>query len=304
MSNKRVFYATQAVLLGDAGATLGVSDVLKGVQSVGVDTILSQRNIKDLGKPTPITILEDKPQVDATIERYITSSSDIIFPSSGGHLLDNATHAKEYDMLLLVGEDARDQVDTSGASTQAELKLSYMQVGDVSYTFSVDDPVRETISFIGHHKQWSTTRTFSSTGQLGFTHSGSLPKRTEYNTSSSVMPTEVQGTIQNIDISVSFGRREVMDLGKRQGVSSISETNRYKLLELPLLCNTNISTIVKDKDFNGDITAQSFSNTPQSRQIKIVLTWRDGSNVTFDLGSENYLINAERRNNDTDGGND
>ena len=65
----------------------------------------------------------------------------------------------------------------------------------------------------------------------------------------------------------------------------------------------HISTIVKDKDFNGDITAQSFSNTPQSRQIKIVLTWRDGSNVTFDLGSENYLTNAERRNNDTGGGN-
>ena len=81
MSNKRVFYATQAVLLGDAGATLGASDVLKGVQSVGVDTTIPQRNIRDLGKPSPISILEDKPFVDVNIERFIGSLSDVIFQS-------------------------------------------------------------------------------------------------------------------------------------------------------------------------------------------------------------------------------
>ena len=302
MSNKRVFYATQAVLLGDAGARLGASDVLKGVHSVGVDSTIPQRNIRDLGKPSPISILEDKPFVDVNIERFIGSVSDVIFPSSGGHLLDNATHAKEYDMLLLVGEDARDQIDTSGASTQSELKLSYMQISSVTYSFNVDGPVMETISFEGHNKEWSTTRTFSSTGQLGFTHSGDVAKRIDYNTSSSIMPSEVQGTIQSIDLIVNLSRREVLDLGKRQGASSASETNKYKLLDVPVTVQTTISPIIKEKHFSSDLTAQSFSNAPASKQIKVVLTF-GGSNLTFDLGSENYLTKVDRRGADTDGGN-
>ena len=48
MSNKRIFYATQAVLLGTAGSTLGSSHVLKGVQSAGVNTEVDRRAIMDL----------------------------------------------------------------------------------------------------------------------------------------------------------------------------------------------------------------------------------------------------------------
>lgn len=302
MSNKRVFYATQAVLLGDSGATLGASHVLKGVQSVGVNTSIPRRDIRDLGKPSPSATLESTPEVEATIERFIGSVTDVIFPSSGGNLLANAVHAKEYDMLLLVGEEAREQVDTSGASTQAELKLSYLQVSSVSYTFSVDGPVTESIGFSGHNKEWSTTRTFSSTGQLGFTHSGDLAKRSDYNTSSSIVPSEVQGTIQEITISLSLDRRQILDLGKRQGASSMSQSNQYKLLNVPVAVTTEIKTVVKEKDFSGDIDVQSFSNAPASKQIKVVLTL-SGSNLTFDMGSENYLTDVQRSGGDAGGGN-
>ena len=302
MSNKRVFYATQAVLLGDAGSTLGASDVLKGVQSIGVDTSIERRSIKDLGKPSPIATLEDRPFLGVNIERFIGSVSDVIFQSSGGNLLADAVHAKEYDMLLLVGEDGRDQIDTVLASTQSELKLSYMQISSVTYSFNVDGPVIETISFEGHNKEWSTTRTFSSTGELGFTHSGDVAKRSDYNTSSSIMPSEVQGTIQSIDLTINLSRRELGDLGKRQGVSAMSETNKYKLLDLPVTVASTITTIIKEKDFNSDLTAQSFTNAPASKQIKVVLTL-GGSNLTFDLGSENYLTKVDRRGADTGGGN-
>ena len=302
MSNKRVFYATQAVLLDSAGTALGASDVIKGVQSVGINTTIDHRTIRDLGKPSPISILEGKPEVEASVERIIASVNDVIFPSSGGDLLADATHAKEYDMLLLVGEEAREQIATSGASTQAELKLSYLQVSSVSYNFEVNGPFTESISFVGHNKEWSTTRTFSSTGQLGFTHSGDVAKRIDYNTSSSIMPSEVQGTIQSIDLIVNLSRREVLDLGKRQGASSASETNKYKLLDVPVTVQTTISTIIKEKHFSSDLTAQSFSNAPASKQIKVVLTF-GGSNLTFDLGSENYLTKVDRRGADTDGGN-
>ena len=177
-----------------------------------------------------------------------------------------------------------------------------MQISSVTYSFNVDGPVMETISFEGHNKEWSTTRTFSSTGQLGFTHSGDVAKRIDYNTSSSIMPSEVQGTIQSIDLIVNLSRREVLDLGKRQGASSASETNKYKLLDVPVTVQTTISTIIKEKHFSSDLTAQSFSNAPASKQIKVVLTF-GGSNLTFDLGSENYLTKVDRRGADTGGGN-
>ena len=301
MTNKRVFYATQAVLLDTAGTALGASDVIKGVQPVGINTTIDHRTIRDLGNPSPISILEGKPQVEASVERIIASVNDVIFPSSGGDLLADATHAKEYDMLLLVGEEAREQIDTSGASTQAELKLSYLQVSSVSYNFEVNGPFTESISFVGHNKEWSTTRTFSSTGQLGFTHSGDVARRSDYNTSSSVMPSEVEGTIQGVSISFSLDRREVLDLGKRQGVSSVSDSNKYKLLNIPVEIQTDITTVVKEKDFSGDITAQSFTNAPASKQLKIVLTI-GGSNLTFDMGSENYLNDVSRSGGEAGGG--
>jgi len=188
------------------------------------------------------------------------------------------------------------------ATTQAELSLSYLQISSVSYEFNVSGPVSESITFTGHNKSWSTTRTFSSTGELGFTHSANISRREDYSISSSVIPSEVQGALQNVNISFDLSRREIGDLGKRQGVSSASEVNKYKLLNLPIEVTTTFKTIVAAKDFTGDINAQSFSNTPSSEQIKVVLN-ADGSDITFDVGSENALEDISRSGGDSDGGN-
>ena len=297
MSNKRIFYATQAVLLGTAGSTLGSSHVLKGVQSAGVNTAIDRRAIMDLGKPSPIAALESKPTVEASITKMITSKSDIIFPSAGGNLLADASHGVEYDMLLLVGEDPREQIDTQSAVTQAELKLSYLQISSVSYNFSVDGPITEEIGFAGHNKEWSTTRTFSSTGELGFTHSGDVPRRDNYSTSSSVIPSEALGTIQSISVSFSLDRRQIYDLGKRQGPTG----NQHKLLNVPIQVSTEITTVVKDQDFSNDIDAQSFTNVPASEQIKIVAALGSDT-LTLDMGSENYLESVSRSGGDAGGG--
>jgi len=302
MSNKRVFYATQAVLLGAAGSTLGASSVVKGVQSVGINTSVEKRLIKDLGKPDPISILESKPTVEVSLERIIASTSDIIFPSSGGDLLADATHATEYDVLLLVGQESGDQIDTLSASTQAELSLTYLQISSVSYEFNIDGPVSESITFTGHNKDWSTIRTFASTGELGYPHDANVSKREDYSVASSVIPSEVQGALQSISISFDLSRREILDLGKRQGVSSASQANRYKLLDLPVEITTTLNTVVAAKDFSGDINAQSFTNTPSSEQIKVVLN-ANGSNITFDMGSGNALGDVSRSGGDAGGGN-
>jgi len=294
MSNKRIFYATQAVILN--------SVLVEGVQSVGVNTSVGKRLIKDLGKADPISILESKPTVEVSLERIIASASDIIFPSSGGDLLADATHAAEYDMLLLVGEESRDQIDTLNASTQAELSLTYLQISSVSYEFNVSGPVSESITFTGHNKDWSTTRTFASTGELGYTHSANVSKREDYSIASSIIPSEVQGALQSISISFDLSRREILDLGKRQGVSSVAEVNQYKLLDLPVEITTTLDTVVAVKDFSSNINAQSFTNTPSSEQIKVVLN-AAGSNITFDMGSENALEDISRSGGDAGGGN-
>ena len=199
-------------------------------------------------------------------------------------------------------EEAREQIDTSGATTQAELKLSYLQIASVSYSISVDSPVSESISFTGHNKEWSTARTFSSTGELGYTHSGNLARRQDYSTSSSVIPSEVQGTMQNITVSFDISRREILDLGKRQGVSTPSQVNQYKLLNVPVEVTTEINTVVAEKDFSSDIDAQSFSNAPANKEIKAVVSI-GGTNTIFNMGTENYLADVNRSGGDSGGGN-
>ena len=85
-------------------------------------------------------------------------------------------------------------------------------------------------------------------------------------------------------------------------MSSVSETNQYKLLNVPIKVSTQINTVVKDKDFSSDIDVQSFSNVPASEQIKIV-SKLGSATLTLNMGSENYLESVERSGGDTDGGN-
>jgi hypothetical protein len=330
MSDKRIFYATQAVLL--AGSTIPVipwvaANVVKGVQSVGVNTSIGKRLIRDLGVTDPFAILEDKPTVEVSLDRIIASTSDIIFPSSGGDLL--ASHASEYDILLLVGEESKDQIDTLSATTQAELSLSYLQISSVSYEFNVSGPVSESITFTGHNKNWVPNAdrfTFSvqgphhgplnpqpghgPVGELGFPHSANISKREHYSISSSIIPSEVQGALQSINISFDLSRREIGDLGKRQGAGPLrvgaSEGNKYKLLNLPVEVTTTLTTIIAAKDFTGDISAQSFSNTPSSAQIRVVLNtdpFTSVGEITFDMGSKNALEDVSRSGGDSAGGN-
>lgn len=173
-NNKRVFYATQAVAVGDMGAT-GVVDswqpgdstfdgagkiiIAHGLQSIGVTTNFNLEQIFELGQLSLYENYEEVPEIEVTFEKVLDGYSlmyhlgtvDATSPTLTGR--GNA----RADVRMAVGFDTKDYMAAGvGQSGVAELYCSGMYVSSVSYTLGTDGNFTESTTFVGNDKQWLT----------------------------------------------------------------------------------------------------------------------------------------------------
>lgn len=174
-TNRRVFYATQAVAVGDIGAT-GVIDswepatggtdfigdgnvmIAHGLQSIGVTTNFNLEQIFELGQLSLYENYEEVPEIEVTFEKVLDGYSlmyhlgtvDATAPTLTGR--GNA----RADVRMAVGLDTNDYMSTGVNSGVAELYCSGMYVSSVSYTLGTDGNFTESTTFVGNDKQWLT----------------------------------------------------------------------------------------------------------------------------------------------------
>lgn len=174
-TNKRVFYATQAVAIGDQGAT-GVKDswqpsdgansfngadhvmIAHGVQSIGVTTNFNLEQIFELGQLSLYENYEEVPEIEVTFEKVLDGYSllyhlgtvDATSPTLPGR--GNA----RADVRMAVGLDTNEYMSTGVNSGVAELYCSGMYISSVSYTLGTDGNFTESTTFVGNDKQWLT----------------------------------------------------------------------------------------------------------------------------------------------------
>lgn len=173
-TNKRVFYATQAVAVGDIGAT-GVVDswqvgdtaldgsdgkimIAHGLQSIGITTNFNLEQIFELGQLSLYENYEEVPDIEVTFEKvldgysliYHLGTCDATSPTLTGR--GNA----RADVRMAVGFDTNDYMSTGINSGVAELYCSGMYVSSVSYTLGTDGNFTESTTFVGNDKQWVT----------------------------------------------------------------------------------------------------------------------------------------------------
>lgn len=173
-TNKRVFYATQAVAVGDQGAT-GVVDswqpgdstfdgagkimIAHGLQSIGVTTNFNLEQIFELGQLSLYENYEEVPEIEVTFEKVLDGYSlmyhlgtvDATSPTLTGR--GNA----RADVRMAVGFDTKDYMAAGvGQTGVAELYCSGMYVSSVSYTLGTDGNFTESTTFVGNDKQWLT----------------------------------------------------------------------------------------------------------------------------------------------------
>jgi hypothetical protein len=174
-TNKRVFYATQAVAVGDIGAT-GVKDswqpsdgdndfsgdgylmIAHGLQSIGVSTNFNLEQIFELGQLSLYENYEEVPEIEVTFEKVLDGYSlmyhlgtvDATSPTLPGR--GNA----RADVRMAVGLDTNEYMATGVNSGVAELYCSGMYVSSVSYNLATDGNFTESTTFVGNDKQWLT----------------------------------------------------------------------------------------------------------------------------------------------------
>lgn len=175
-TNKRVFYATQGVTIGDIGATSvldsypgggagstingdGKLIIMHGLQSIGVTTNFNLEGIFELGQLSLYENFEEIPEVEVTFEKFLDGYTLAYHAGTVGAVNPTLTGRSQAraDIRMIIGYETETDIVTGGNNSGiAELYCSGTYINSVSYNLSTDGTFSESTTFVGNDKQWLT----------------------------------------------------------------------------------------------------------------------------------------------------
>lgn len=331
MANKRIYYATKGLAIKKTGATPGSGvlqlsssginpsnlwEVPRGIQSVTVNTNFGLDPIFQQGQQATYELSEKVPEIAVTINRVLDATMPLYLIASDstgatvGTPLGLAARNSSYkcDIALHIYPEA--VVRASGAP-DARVLCSGMFMSSVNYSFPVEGPATEEISFVGNNKFWAVANggtapnsIFPSGGTVsiipavedattqGLGGTQEVTRRQDINLSTSTLPADIpsadQSGIQSITISADLGREEIFALGAKEAYTRVIK------FPLEVSCSFDCVTSIGDKK-----EAVAATNNLTNRTI--VVKTRQG--LILDLGTKNKLESVEFSGGDTGGGN-
>ena len=189
-TNKRVFYATQAVAVGDNAATNVIDSwsggnvidgsgkvmIAHGIQSIGVSTNFNLEQIFELGQLAVYEFYEDLPEIEITLEKVLDGYSLMYHcgtVSATSPTLVGRSDAKA-DIRMAIGLDKGSYMANGINSGIAELYCSGMYITNVSYSLGTDGNFTESTTFVGNDKKWLLETDGDTTGLLLLDSNGTL----------------------------------------------------------------------------------------------------------------------------------
>lgn len=321
--NQRIFYACQAVAIAQRGdGTLAGTDIMHGVQSVGMSSTFTLDQVFELGQIEIYENVEEVADIEVNIEKVI----------DGYRLLYDAASRSACRTGVVAASKARCDVhvaifdDGLNQATGVPRNVCYnsgMFISSVAYNYSVDGSATESVGLVGNDRFWnSETHTGviakspaniwgSSSDLLGAGGAGidgtdepstGVVRRVNVNVSGSAIPFEVtrnqdtdnvvgQGSglhIQSVAISTDFGQESAQELGR------FGPYTRYATFPIEVTCDFEIIAT------SGDLVSVS-GNAPNLQDRQIII--RDDAGTIIDLGSKNKLSSVSYSGGDTGGGN-
>ena len=358
LGNDRIYSVCQGVFYGGGGS--GAPTFLKGVQAVGISRNVSPEFLSDTGRMNQTFLRYGKTAYEITVTRILDVDDSTFYTSptelySTGHpLAENAIGpggpgqpVREYDILISYGQD--DKVALGNSGSYSSQLFTYCVLTNISYTFQAEGAVTENLTFLGQRYEQGT----SGGGPTDIApDEGFVIRRQDLDiglpTTNSVFPKEVEEAFKDgakneggvsvnsygltsIDISCDIGYRDIPDYGKWDGSDTPSDSNRFKLVELPLAITATFNGWIKTHYFisgpqNHEVTDTYHTSLPyggegkgvdnyySDRQIRIVTKQitrkdRDGNVLNnpqywiWDLGSRNYMADFSVSGGDVGGGN-
>lgn len=315
MSN-RILYACQAVALaktGHSSADAAEFHVMKGVQSVGLNTTFTLEQLFELGQIELYTNDEVLAECEVTIEKVIDGERLLYLQAVGNVGKTNIVAAakSKCDFYLAIYADTISSI--SGQSKVNTVMCSGMNISNVSYNYGVEGPATESISLIGNDKFWNNStfgilhaspNTLWGTGGTSAdilngsdSPASGVMRRGGFDLLGSVLPAEVTSQnndvvgssgIQSVSVSVDFGREAQNELG-RFGPYAQAAT-------FPIECTCEFEVTAT----NGDLVSHSGRSTGLQNRTIIL---RDRAGTVINLGNKNKLTGTSYQGGDTGGGN-
>jgi hypothetical protein len=356
MPNNRIFYACQAVAiepLYDNAGTLttmptGVQ-ALHGVQSIGLNTTFNLEQVFELGQIHIYENIEGVPDVEVTLEKVLdgfplmyhvaTCGVDQESALSSTSKLSLVARSKQRcNVYLGIFPDTVEHIADAGANATAEVQMSGMYISSISYTLPTDGNCKESLTLVGNHKVWNTSKFTSAVAsqldwsgavgnldkpknlQSGTTYGG-IQRRENVDIKNSIFPKAIYGVaqntsagnawnstslrpnvhFQNISISTDLNRESIQELGRKAPY--------YRFANFPVEVKCDFEVIAVSGDFinayeEGDVgkfpsTNENYGNNTSEETIVIKL--HDGT--VFDLGTKARLASVNYQGADAGGGN-
>jgi len=288
MANKRVFYASQAVAVGQSGST---ATTVTGAQSVTMNTNFNIEQVFQLGRLAVYDNVVGDPNVEVSITKALDGGSLLYNLAVGSGSIVNTAN-KVSKVVFSVGEDTAETHNESTAATSITCDPIYLN--SLSYNFTVDGDFTEEASFVGLAKTAGTSKL--SNPDVGNTDRQTVLRRQNFQIDG--LPVEVSGAnVSSVSISADFGRESMYKLGQ------FKEFHRY--VNFPLEISMDIEVIADSLDGQEiDVPETACSGLNLSKQdVTLTLCDSSGADVyTFELGNAT-LTSVAFGGGDTGGGN-
>ena len=326
-NQQRIFYACQAVAIAQRGdETLAGSDIMHGVQSVGMSSTFTLDQVFELGQIEIYENVEEVADIEVNIEKVIDGYRLLYDAASRSACRTGVVPASKArcDVHVAIFDDGQNQ------ATGVPRNVCYnsgMFISSVSYNYSVDGNATESIGLVGNDRFWNTATITNYMGKapnaiwgttsdlLGGGAGGAgidgtdealsdsgVVRRVGAYIDGSDIPTEVlqqadsanivgRGSgahVQSISISTDFGQENIQELGR------FGPYTRYATFPIEVTCDFEVIAT------QGDLINVS-GIAPNLSDRKIVI--RDSAGTVLDLGTKNKLSSVSYTGGDTGGGN-
>ena len=333
--NDRIFYACQGVAIQNHGYADDVttSEMIHGLQSVGVTTNFSLEQAFELGQIEIYENIEGTPDIEVTLEKVLDGNALIYHLATTGigdgpsGLVNRSK--QRCDVRLGIFPEESNFIDSTSSpnGAPAEVYMSGMYVSSISYSLTTDGSSTESVTLVGNNKQWfdnadgkiqaASTNNFDGLDEplgLGSTAnpSGGITQKENVLISGSIFPATIQGIsgsgygngidkihAQSISVSTDFSREDIFELGRK--------TPYARPAAYPIEVTCDIEAITTSGDFvnafeDGDVSLHSTLDSGNNTQNECIFVCTKNG-LGLDLGAKNRLSSVSYGGGDAGGGN-
>ena len=345
-SNNRIFYACQAVAITNHGddsvEAINGSDMVYGLQSVGMTTNFNLEQAFELGQIEIYENIEGTPDIEVTLEKVLDGRPLIYHMASTGIATAGATglvaRSKERcDLRLGIyseGNNSVSQADAAdnGGKPEVEVYCSGLYISSISYTIPVDGNATESVTLVGNNKTWLTggdvkiqdgsVVKFNGNDEplmgVAGSASGGIVRREDVLLSGSILPKSIRGVVGSgyanaLNTTDGSNRVHVQnfsvstDFGREDILELGRKTPYSRPANFPIEVSCEIEAITTSGDFVaayefGDDTLYNTVDSGNNTSNEIIYLCVR-QGYGWDLGNKNRLASVSYGGGDAGGGN-